>query len=84
MRTQLLIASLAIMATVSCRKTSNGDIEVDRPVVGTEKDTIIVDKPVVGTVKDTIHRPTVEIGTTKDTVVITRPTVRVRHDSTRQ
>lgn len=82
MRTQFLIASLAMMAVVSCRKTSNGDIEVDRPVVSTQKDTIIVDKPVVGTVKDTIHRPTVEVGTTKDTVVITRPTVHVVHDST--
>jgi hypothetical protein len=79
-RTQLLAASLAIIALVSCRKTDNGDLEVDRPVVGSEKDTIIVDKPVVGSEKDTIKTPKVEVGTTKDTVVITRPTVEV-HDS---
>lgn len=82
MRTQLLAASLAAVALMACRKTDNGDIEVDRPVVETRKDTIIVDRPVVGTVKDTIKTPDVEVGTEKDTVEITRPTVRVRDDST--
>lgn len=82
MRIHFLAASLAIMALVACRKTEDGDVEVDKPVVRTEKDTVIVDRPVLGTEKDTIHTPDVEVGTTKDTVEITRPTVRVRDDST--
>jgi hypothetical protein len=77
------VASVAALALLGCKKTDDGTYEVDKPVVGTQKDTIIVDKPVVGTVKDTIRTPTVEVGTTKDTVVITKPKVTVhRPDST--
>ncbi|MEO8295476.1 MAG: hypothetical protein ABI613_08180 [Gemmatimonadota bacterium] len=77
MRQHILAGSLAVLALLGCKKTGDGEYEVNKPVVGTQKDTIIVDKPVVGTVKDTIHTPTVEVGTTKDTVVITKPTVTV-------
>lgn len=82
MRSHIIALSLAVLALPACKKTGDGEYEVDRPVAGTEKDTIIVDKPVVGTVKDTIHTPTVEVGTTKDTVVITKPTVTVHKPDT--
>ena len=77
MRSTLLAASLATLTLMGCTQTGKGEYEVDRPVIGTEKDTIIVNKPVIGTVKDTIRTPTVRIGTTEDTIVIKRPTVDV-------
>ncbi len=77
MRQHIIAGSLAALVLLGCKKTGDGEYEVNKPVVGTQKDTIIVDKPVVGTEKDTIRTPTVEVGTTKDTVVITRPTVTV-------
>lgn len=76
MRNLFMLTALA-MSLTACNKTGDGEYEVDRPVVGTEKDTIIVDKPVVGTVKDTIRTPTVDVGTTEDTIIVKRPTVDV-------
>ncbi|MEO8199901.1 MAG: hypothetical protein ABI679_05200 [Gemmatimonadota bacterium] len=84
MRPQIIALSLAALALPGCRKTGDGAYEVDKPVAGTRKDTIVVDEPVLGTEKDTIHTPTVEVGTTKDTVVITRPKVTIHKPDTNQ
>jgi hypothetical protein len=53
----LLVAGAGSLA---CRKTGEGEYEVERPVVGTETDTINTPSVQVGTQKDTITVPTVQ------------------------
>ncbi len=60
-----LLAVAAVMAVVSisaCKKTGEGEYQVE--------------KPVVGTVTDTINTPSIDVG--KDTVAVTVPTVDVK------
>jgi hypothetical protein len=66
------LASLAMLG--ACKKTGEGQYEVDKPVVGTVKDTVTTPSVDVGTKKDTITTPAV---TTKKTEV-TVPTVDVK------
>ena len=64
-----LAAVAAIMAVVSisaCKKTGEGEYQVEKPVVGTQT--------------DTIHTPTVDVGTQTTTVAV--PKVEVKKDST--
>ena len=61
-------AVAAVMAVVSisaCKKTGDGEYQVEKPVVGTQT--------------DTIHTPTVEVGT--DTAKVKVPTVQVKTDT---
>jgi hypothetical protein len=60
----LAVAIIALVTAGACKKTGEGQYEVQKPVVGTET--------------DTVNTPTVETGTVKDTVTITRPTVDVK------
>ena len=65
MRKLTLALALAAVWTLSgCKKTGEGQYEVQKPVIGTES--------------DTINTPTVETGTVKDTIEVTRPTVEVK------
>jgi hypothetical protein len=59
----LAVALAAVWTLSGCKKTGEGQYEVQKPVVGTET--------------DTINTPTVETGTVKDTIEVTRPTVEV-------
>ena len=59
----LLVALAALTTLSACKKTGEGQYEVQKPVIGTET--------------DTVNTPTVETGTVKDTVVVTRPTVEI-------
>ena len=52
----LLVAGAGSLA---CRKTGEGEYEVEKPVVGTETDTINTPSVQVGTQKDTITVPPV-------------------------
>jgi len=57
MRNLTLALVLAGVWTLSgCKKTGNGEYEVQKPVVGTET--------------DTVNTPTVETGTVKDTITV--------------
>ena len=63
-----LAAVAAIMAVVSisaCKKTGDGEYQVEKPVLGTQT--------------DTIHTPTVDVGTQTTTVAV--PKVEVKKDS---
>ncbi|MDB4871128.1 MAG: hypothetical protein JWL97_2132 [Gemmatimonadales bacterium] len=63
-----LAAVAAVMAVVSisaCKKTGDGEYQVEKPVVGTQT--------------DTIHTPTLEVGT--DTAKVTVPKVQVKTDT---
>ena len=63
-----LAAVAAVMAVVSisaCKKTGDGEYQVEKPVVGTQT--------------DTIHTPTVEVGV--DTAKVKVPVVQVKTDT---
>jgi len=60
-RKLLAVAVLAVSIT-ACSKTADGDLEVE--------------KPVVGTVTDTVNVPTVEVGT--DTTMIKTPDIKIK------
>lgn len=70
MRTMALLGLAAAAITLaSCKKTGEGEYEVERP-------TMEVD---VGRTADTIRTPDVDVGTTTDTLVVKRPTVEVNN-----
>jgi len=58
-------AILAVVSISACKKTGDGEYQIERPVVGTQT--------------DTIHTPTVEVGT--DTAKVTVPKVEVKKDT---
>lgn len=55
----VVVLVIAAAGSMACRKTGEGEYEYQKPVVGTET--------------DTVHTPTVEAGTRKDTITV--PTV---------
>lgn len=57
------ILLIGVASTTACEKTGEGEYEVQKPVIGTET--------------DTVNTPTVDVGTEVDTVEIRRPTVDV-------
>jgi hypothetical protein len=64
-RTIALVALTATAITLAgCKKTAEGEYEVERPTVGTTT--------------DTVRTPDVDVGTTTDTLVVKRPTLEVK------
>ena len=73
-----LAIAIALTATLAaCKKTGEGQYEVEKPVVGTQTDTISTPSVDVGTKTDTITTPTV--GTKQTEVQV--PTVDVKSPS---
>lgn len=73
-----LAAAAAVMAVISisaCKKTGDGEYQVEKPVVGTQTDTIHTPTVSVGTDTASVKVPTVQVKT--DTAKIKVPTVRV-------
>ena len=70
MRKVVLAAALLVASVAGCKKTGEGEFEVERPVVGTVTDTI--NTPSIGMDTTTVTVPTV--GT--DTQQIRTPTIR--------
>jgi hypothetical protein len=70
----LALAFAALWTLSGCKKTGEGQYEVQKPVVGTETDTVNTPTIETGTVKDTINVPTV--GTEKKEVTL--PKVEVK------
>jgi hypothetical protein len=62
----LAVALAALTAVSACKKTGEGQYEVQKPVIGTESDTVNTPSIETGTVKDTVTVPTV--GTEKKEV----------------
>ena len=61
MRKISLVAAVAVLAATSaCKKTGEGEYQVEKPVVGTETDTVNTPSVETGTVKDTISVPEVK------------------------
>ena len=49
-------AAMAVVSISACKKTGDGEYQVEKPVVGTQT--------------DTIHTPTVDVGTQTTTVAV--------------
>jgi hypothetical protein len=58
-------AVMAIVSISACKKTGEGEYQVEKPVVGTQT--------------DTIHTPTIDVG--MDTAKVTVPKVQVKTDT---
>jgi hypothetical protein len=56
----LAVAIAALWTLGACKKTGEGQYEVQKPVIGTETDTVHTPTVETGTVKDTINVPTVK------------------------
>ena len=72
-----LAAVAAVMAVVSisaCKKTGDGEYQVEKPVVGTQTDTIHTPTIQVGTETTTVAVPKVKM----DSAKIKTPTVKVK------
>jgi hypothetical protein len=61
----VVAAVMAVVSISACKKTGDGEYQVEKPVVGTQT--------------DTIHTPTVEVGT--DTAAVKVPKVEVKTDT---
>ena len=78
MRKLAFAVALTAVATLgACKKTGEGEYQVEKPVVGTQTDTVNTPSVDVGTRKDTITTPTV--GTKQTEVKV--PTVDVKTPS---
>jgi hypothetical protein len=70
----------AFVVTGACKKTGEGEYEVQKPTVGTTTDTISTPSVETGTVKDTISVPTV----TMEKKEVTLPKVEVKSPEERK
>lgn len=73
MRKASLVAAVAIISIAgACKKTGEGEYQVQTPDVNVSTDT------------STVKTPTVDAGTKKDTIVVDRPTVDVKTPAERR
>ena len=61
----VVAAVLAVVSISACKKTGEGEYQVEKPVIGTQT--------------DTIHTPTLQMGT--DTAAVKVPKVQVKTDT---
>ncbi len=52
----VVAAAMAIVSISACKKTGEGEYQVEKPVIGTQT--------------DTIHTPTIDVGTNTTTVAV--------------
>ena len=67
------VAMTAVVTLGACKKTGEGEYQVEKPVIGTQTDTVHTPTVDVGTRTDTINTPTV--GTKPDTLIVNKPVV---------
>jgi hypothetical protein len=68
-RSIALAAAIAgLILTSGCKKTGEGEYQVDKPVIGTETDTVETPNVETGSVKDTISVPDVDVNSEKKEV----------------
>jgi hypothetical protein len=74
-----LVAAVAVLAATSaCKKTGEGEYQVEKPVVGTQTDTVHTPSVETGTVKDTVSVP--EVKTEKKEVNLPKVEVKTPED----
>ena len=67
-------AVLAVVSISACKKTGEGEYQVEKPVVGTQTDTIHTPTIQVGTETTTVAVPKVKM----DSAKIKTPTIKVK------
>jgi hypothetical protein len=77
----LAAAFAAFVLTSGCEKTGEGEYEVEKPVIGSETDTLETPSVETGSVKDTISVPDVDVNSEKKEVDV--PSVDVETPSER-
>jgi hypothetical protein len=78
----LAAAIAAFVLTSACEKTGEGEYEVQKPVIGSETDTMETPSVETGSVKDTVSVPDVDVNTEKKEVEV--PKVDVETPSERE
>ena len=77
MRKLAVVAAIVAVVSISaCKKTGEGEYQVEKPVVGTQTDTIHTPTVDVGTQTTSVAVPKVEVK--KDTATIKTPTITVK------
>jgi hypothetical protein len=69
----ITLSLVALSALAACQKSGDGGVIVEKPVVGTQTDTLHPPTVDVGTQLDTISTPVV--GMQKDTIIVNKPVV---------
>jgi hypothetical protein len=83
MRSATLAAAIAaFVLTSACKKIGEGEYQVEKPVIGSETDTVKMPGVETGTVKDTINVPDVDVKSEKKEVDL--PKVDVETPSERE
>ncbi len=76
MRNVTLAAAIAaILAVSACEKTGEGEYKVEKPVVGTETETVETPSIETGTATDTISVPDVDVDVNTEKKEVKVPTV---------
>ena len=70
----VVAAVLAVVSISACKKTGEGEYQVEKPVVGTQTDTIHTPSIDVGTQTTTVAVPKVKM----DSATIKTPTVKIK------
>jgi hypothetical protein len=70
----VVAAVLAVVSISACKKTGEGEYQVEKPVVGTQTDTIHTPTVDVGTQTTTVAVPKVKM----DSAKIKTPTVKIK------
>ena len=70
----VVAAVMAVVSISACKKTGDGEYQVEKPVVGTQTDTIHTPTLEVGTETTTVAVPKVKM----DSAKIKTPTVKVK------
>jgi hypothetical protein len=73
---KILVLAILAASVTACSKTKEGDLEVEKPVIGTVTDTLNV--PSVDVTTDTAKVTVPDIDVKKDTVGIKVPKVEVK------
>jgi hypothetical protein len=67
---------MAVVSISACKKTGEGEYQIEKPVVGTQTDTIHTPSIDVGTDTARVTVPNVDVK--KDTAAIKVPTVKIK------
>ena len=75
-RVAIAVTLVALASLTACKKTGEGEYEVQKPVIGTQTDTVHTPSVEVGTDTHTVAVPKVDVK--KDTAKIVTPKVTVK------
>lgn len=79
MRNLALAAAIAALVATAgaCKKTGEGEYQVEKPVIGTETETVETPSVETGTARDTISVPDVDVDVGSEKKEVKVPTVDV-------